>query len=89
MKFGTPNEPGCPCAAIAEGMFGIGYNPSIFWATGSKHAGLIVFVAGLMQPAAANGDVVKPRASSIRLPVRISGVGTTAVWVSARLVRVA
>ena len=52
-------------------------------------AGLIVLVAGLMHPAGANGDVVNPRASSVRLPVRISGVGTTAVRVSARFVRVA
>src|SRR5438445_5665014 len=89
MKLGAPNDPGCPCAATADGMFGIGNTASIACATGSKQDGLIVFAAVLMQPAGANGDVVSPRDSSIRLPWRISGVGTTAVCVSAFFVRVA
>ena len=89
MKFGTPKDPGCPWRATAEGMLGIGYSASMAWAAGSKQLGVMVFAAVLMQPAGANAEVVSPRDNSIRLPCRISGVGTTAVAVRAFVVRVA
>ena len=72
----------------APGTFGIGNRFISLVATGSKHERLMILLTASTHPAGTNGLLATMLpVSSLRLPVRISAVGTVAVCDSARSVR--